>query len=83
MTRPAPAPSRIALRTDRARLSSGDFVAVQIDDGPVRRTFVVATAAETRRGWIPADGRARYPGLHPAFDAAHRRALRALVGQAA
>ena len=67
-------PARIDLRTDRARLSSGDFVAVQVDGGPDRRLFVVATAAETRRGWIPTDARPRFAGLHPAFDEAHRLA---------
>lgn len=75
--------ARISLRTDRARLSSGDFVAVQVDAGADRREFVVASIAETRRGWIQADGRRRFPGLHPAFDAAHRLASAARLALAA
>ncbi len=74
---------RIALRTDLARLSSGEFVAVQVDAGPTRREFVVASVAETRRGWIAADDRPHYPGIHPAFEAAHRLASRARLQQAA
>lgn len=67
---------RLPLRTDLARLTSGRYAAIQVDAGPGRREFVVATTEETLRGWIPADGRTRYPGLHPAFDAAHRLASR-------
>ncbi len=77
------AADRIALRTDVARLSSGEFVAVQVDAGPTRREFVVATVTETRRGWIAADGRPHYAGLHSAFDEAHRLASSARLQQAA
>ncbi|HEY6057654.1 MAG TPA: hypothetical protein VIV06_06440 [Candidatus Limnocylindrales bacterium] len=66
---------RFQLRTDTARLTSGRFAAIQVDLGPARRAFVVATSEETARGWIPADGRTVYPGLHPAFDDAHRSAI--------
>lgn len=76
-------PERIALRTDLARLSSGDFVAIQVDAGPDRRRFVVASVAETRRGWIPADARPRFSGLHAAFSEAHRLASGARLQQAA
>jgi hypothetical protein len=67
--------SAIALRTDHARLTSGPFAAIQVEAGRGRREFVVATHDETARGWIPDDGRPRFPGLHPAFDAAHRLAI--------
>lgn len=67
----------VRLRTDFARLTSGRFAAIQVEAEPGRREFVVATLEETARGWIPLDGRARYPGLHAAFDAAHRLAVSA------
>lgn len=69
------APGSVRLRTDFARLTSGRFAAIQVETEPGRREFVVATLEETARGWIPLDGRPRYPGLHPAFDAAHRLAV--------
>jgi hypothetical protein len=67
-------PGSVRLRTEFARLTSGRFAAIQVDAGPGRREFVVATVEETERGWIPRDGRQRFPGLHAAFDAAHRLA---------
>jgi len=67
-------PDRLPLRVDHARLTSGRYAAIQVDSGTDRREFVVATDVEAARGWIPADGRPRFEGLHPAFDAAHRRA---------
>jgi hypothetical protein len=74
---------RIELRTDLARLSSGDYVALQVEAGPRRREFVVATAAEARRGWIAVDGRPRFSGIHSAFDLAHRLASGARLQAAA
>ncbi len=74
---------RIELRTDLARLSTGEYIALQVDAGPDRRQFVVATAAEARRGWIAFDGRPRFAGLHPAFELAHRLAAGARLAAAA
>lgn len=67
---------RIRLLTEFARLTSGRYAAIRVDAGPGRRLFVVATDAEVRRGWIADDGRRRFDGLHPAFDAAHHLAAR-------
>ena len=72
-----PVPGSVRLRTEFACLTSGRFAAIQVEAGPGRREFVVATLEETERGWILRDGRPRYPGLHPAFDAAHRLASQA------
>lgn len=69
--------ARLRLRTDMARITSGRFAAIQVDDGPNRRQFVVATDDETARGWIPDDGRQRFDGLHEAYDVAHGLAVRA------
>lgn len=67
---------RVSLRTDMARITSGRYVAIQVDAGARRREFVVATQDETARGWIPKDGRRRFAGIHDAYDAAHHLAAR-------
>ena len=78
MSNPSPpaasAAPRIRLRTDLARLDSFRYSAIQLETGGPR-TWVVATHDETRLGAIRDDGRPRYPSLHAAFDAAHRRAV--------
>ncbi len=73
--RPGPA-HRLRLKTEQARLTTGRFAAIQVERDVAARAFVVATDAEVRRGWIPRDGRPVFPGLHEAFDAAHRAAIR-------
>ena len=75
-TRLAHPTSRVRLKTEQARLTTGRFAAIQVelDGGP--RAFVVATVNEIERGWIPRDDRPIFGGLHEAFDAAHREAIR-------
>ncbi len=74
---PHPEPSpRLRLKIEQARLTTGRFAAIQVEVGVPARAFVVATDAEVRRGWIPRDDRPLFPGLHEAFDAAHRAAIR-------
>ena len=71
-----PSTSRVRLKTEQARLTTGRFAAIQVDLDGGARAFVVATNAETERGWIPRDDRPVFAGLHEAFDAAHREAIR-------
>jgi hypothetical protein len=71
-----PSTSRVRLKTEQARLTTGRFAAIQVELDGGARAFVVATVTETERGWIPRDNRPVFAGLHEAFDAAHREAIR-------
>ncbi len=76
----------VRLRTDQARLTTGRLAAIQIALDGGARAFVVATAEEAAQGWIVRDARPVFTGLHDAFDAAHREAIRqrrSMLAQAA